>query len=54
MWARMWSQRFRNFGTSAPGMLSATGTRGSFTIPHSIASISEKSHIVHGNSVPSA
>lgn len=34
--------------------LSATGTRGSFTIPHSMASISEKSLIVHGNRVPSA
>ena len=31
-----------------------TGTRGSFTIPHSIASMSEKSFIVHGKSVPSA
>lgn len=29
-------------------------TRGSFTMPHSIASISEKSLIVHGKSVPSA
>ena len=30
-------------------MLSATGTRGSFTMPHSMASMSEKSLIVHGN-----
>ena len=29
-------------------------TRGNFTMPHSIASISEKSLMVHGNSVPSA
>ncbi len=33
---------------SPPGMLSAIGTRGSLTMPHSIASISEKSLIVHG------
>ena len=51
---RMCSHRLRNIGISSPGMLSATGTRGSFTMPHSIASISEKSLIVHGNSVPSA
>ena len=48
------SQRLRNIGISPPGMLSATGTRGSLTMPHSIASISEKSLIVQGNSVPSA
>jgi hypothetical protein len=30
-------------------MFSATGTRGSLTMPHSIASISEKSLMVHGN-----
>src|SRR6266542_1793154 len=47
------SHRFLNFGVSPPGTLSATGTRGSFTIPHSIASMSEKSLIVHGNKVPS-
>ncbi|CPK41267.1 Uncharacterised protein [Bordetella pertussis] len=40
-------------GISAPGMLSATGTRGNLTMPHSMASISEKSLIVQGNSVPS-
>jgi type III restriction enzyme len=44
----------RNIGISVPGMFSATGTRGSFTMPHSMASMSEKSLIVHGNSVPSA
>ena len=38
----------RNLGISPPGMLSATGTRGSLTIPHSMASISEKSLIVQG------
>ena len=48
------SHRLRNVGISPLGMLSATGTRGSLTMPHSIASISEKSLIVHGNSVPSA
>ena len=46
---RMFSQRLRNIGISSPGMLSATGTRGSFTMPHSMASMSEKSLIVHGN-----
>ena len=51
---RMCSQRLRNIGISSPGMFSATGTRGSFTMPHSMASISEKSLIVHGKSVPSA
>jgi hypothetical protein len=30
-----------------------TGTRGSLTMPHSMASISEKSHMVQGNRVPS-
>ncbi len=50
----MCSQRLRNIGISPPGMLSATGTRGSLTMPHSMASISEKSLIVQGNSVPSA
>ena len=35
-------------------MFWATGTRGSLTIPHSMASMSEKSLTVHGNSVPSA
>ena len=39
---------------SPPGMLSATGTRGSLTMPHSMASINEKSLAVHGKSVPSA
>ena len=38
----------------ADGRLSATGTRGNLTMPHSMASISEKSLTVHGNSVPSA
>ena len=47
-------QSSRKIGISAPGMLSATGTRGSLTIPHSMASISEKSLAVHGNRVPSA
>jgi hypothetical protein len=51
---RMCSHRLRNIGISSPGMLSATGTRGSLTMPHSMASISEKSLMVHGNSVPSA
>ena len=51
---RMCSQRLRNIGISSPGMLSATGTRGSLTMPHSMASMSEKSLIVQGNSVPSA
>ena len=32
---------------------SATGTRGTFTMPDSIASISEKSDTTQGNSVPS-
>ena len=41
-------------GISSPGMLSATGTRGSLTMPHSMASMSEKSLIVQGKSVPSA
>jgi hypothetical protein len=49
----MYSQSVRNIGISSPEMLSATGTRGSFTIPHSIASMSEKSVSVHGKSVPS-
>ena len=34
--------------------VSATGTRGSLTMPHSMASMSEKSLIVQGNKVPSA
>jgi hypothetical protein len=50
----MFSHRLRNIGMSPPGMFSATGTRGSFTMPHSMASMSEKSLIVHGKSVPSA
>ena len=50
---RMCSQRLRNLGISPPGMLSATGTRGTLTIPHSMASISEKSLIVQGKSVQS-
>ncbi len=54
IFVRMCSHRLRNIGISPPGMLSATGTRGSLTMPHSMASISEKSLIVHGNSVPSA
>ena len=54
IFVRMCSQRLRNIGISPPGMLSATGTRGSLTMPHSMASISEKSLIVQGNSVPSA
>ncbi len=41
-------------GISSPGMLSATGTRGSLTMPHSMASMREKSLIVQGNRVPSA
>jgi len=32
---------------------SATGTRGTFTMPDSMASMSEKSETTHGNSVPS-
>jgi adenine-specific DNA-methyltransferase len=32
---------------SGPGRLSATGTRGNFTMPHSMASMSEKSLTVH-------
>jgi tripartite-type tricarboxylate transporter receptor subunit TctC len=36
------------------GMFSATGTRLGLTMPHSTASISEKSLMVQGNSVPSA
>lgn len=39
---------------ASPGMFSATGTRGSLTMPLSMASIREKSHTVHGQSVPSA
>ena len=50
----MWCHRFRNVGISLFGMLSATGTRGSFTMPHSMASMSEKSLTVQGKSVPSA
>ena len=41
-------------GISPPGMLSATGTRGSLTMPHSMASMREKSLIVQGKRVPSA
>ena len=48
IFVRMCSQRLRNIGISSPGMLSATGTRGSLTMPHSMASISEKSLIVQG------
>ena len=44
----------RSFGISPPGTLSATGTRGSLTMPHSMASMSEKSLIVQGKIVPSA
>src|SRR5450631_2500477 len=44
---RMFSQRFRNIGISSPGMFSATGTRGSLTMPHSMASMREKSLMVH-------
>ena len=44
----------RYMGISLPGTLSATGTRGSLTIPHSMASMREKSYIVQGNRVPSA
>ena len=54
IFARMFSHRLRNLGISPPGMLSATGTRGSLTMPHSMASMSEKSLIVQGNNVPSA
>ena len=43
IFGRMYSHRFRNFGISPPGRLSATGTRGSFTMPDSMASINEKS-----------
>ncbi len=50
----MFTHRSRNTGISLPGMFSATGTRGSFTMPDSMASISEKSFIVQGNKVPSA
>jgi hypothetical protein len=39
---------------SWPGMLSEIGSLGSLTMPHSIASISEKSLTVQGNNVPSA
>jgi hypothetical protein len=35
-------------------MFSATWTRGSLTMPHSMASMSEMSLIVQGNKVPSA
>jgi hypothetical protein len=52
--SRMCSHRLRNIGISRPGMLSAIGTRGSLTMPHSIASMSEKSLMVQGKSVPSA
>src|SRR5260221_390384 len=38
---RMFSQRLRNIGISSPGIFSATGTRGSLTMPHSIASLKE-------------
>ena len=41
-------------GADGQGHLLLLDTRGSLTIPHSIASISEKSLTVHGNSVPSA
>ena len=41
-------------GDRGAGMLSATGTRGSLTMPDSMASISEKSLTVQGNRVPSA
>ena len=50
---RMFSHRARYFGMSPPGMLSATGTRGSLTMPHSMASMSEKSLTVQGNKEPS-
>ena len=49
----MWSHKLRKVSVSLFGMLSATGMRGSLTIPLSIASISEKSLQVQGNSVPS-
>jgi hypothetical protein len=45
---------FAYIGISVPGMFSATGTRGRFTIPDSIVSMSEKSLMVQGKSVPSA
>ena len=44
----MCCQRLRNVGISLLGMLSATGTRGSFTMPLSMASMSEKSLTVQG------
>ena len=49
----MWCHRFRNVGISLFGILSATGTRGSLTMPHPMASMSEKSLIVQWNSTPS-
>jgi hypothetical protein len=42
------------FGRSSPVIeLSATGTRGTLTMPASMASISEKSETTHGKTVPS-
>ena len=50
----MWSHRFRSFGIAVRLTSSETGTRGSFTMPDSMASIREKSVTVHGKRVPSA
>ena len=44
----------RYVGCSPLMELSATGTRGTLTMPHSMASISEKSETTQGKSVPSA
>ena len=54
MSGRICSHNTLKVGMSVSGILSATGTLGSFTIPHSIASINEKSVTVQGNNVPSA
>ncbi len=48
----MLSQRLRNNG-SIPAASSSTGIRGTFTIPDSMASISEKSLTTHGKMKPS-
>ncbi len=52
-WSLIRPHRSRYVGCSPVMALSATGTRGTFTIPASMASIREKSEITHGNNVPS-
>ena len=46
-------QRSRYVGWSPVIALSCTGTRGTLTMPDSMASIREKSETTQGNNVPS-